>query len=342
MKYKNLVVAFAAVALTVGFSACSDDEDVTGKYELEVNVHADAMGSDVQEFVSICNAYRTAIGLDELNANTENESVCFTGKDSLDCVASIQKCCAQAEMALNGKTWEDKNVISIRDANTNAPIYIKQYGSSADNSITTHTFDKVDSDFLIVKNIPSHFWVTFVHIDSRSNCISPFTSFWQDNYVGRDLNVGAGGNYVYPSYSGFVVNDEVGVSDSFVGGMLVLKNESGLEPPTEFKFENCLYTIAKDVCNRAYSFDLNHKAGGSYLYLYTTRSSNTGKVLRGDWSKIVTADHDITSNESNLVRGVTYWSNQTITLTYPKGIDLNEGAGGDWVYWREIYDTPRY
>jgi len=354
MTKRFFLAALAAVALTIGFTACSDDDDDVdaGKYELTVNVHADAVGSDYQEFVTIYNAYRSAFGLGEMNENTDDESledVVITGKDSLDCVSSIQKKCDQAEKALKGQEWSDVNEIAIRDANTNAKIYTKQYGAPADNGISHDTFDRVD-DYWNLWETPEYFYVALVNIDSRSSTLTYFSELWHGGlynhlYVGEDLNKGAGGNYVYPSYFGFVMraDDDSWDRDApkrHVGGMLVLNNESGTNPPAEFWFEDCLYKIAKDANCQEYSYDLNHKAGGSYLYLYTTEARYTGKVLRGDLSEIYWSGNDITDRGYSFVRGVTYGSDKSITLTHPNGIDLNQGAGGKYMYWLEVYGNP--
>jgi len=344
------LAALAAVALSLGFTACDDDDEnepVQDGYTLTINVHTDVMGNDTEEFVAIYNAYRTAFGLDELEKENENESVSFTGKDSIECVKRIQECCAKAETTLYGMTWEDVHVISVRDTTTNTAIYTKQYGVAADNgSVTYRDFDMADHDFPLTKRhyFPSNGYVTAVYIDSRSNMISPYTWFWQNHYVGKDLNQGAGGNYVYPSYGLLQIQDGADWSyidkEKFVGGLLVLDNQSGYDPPKSFYFENRLYTISVDVSNLKYAFDLNHKAGGSYLYLYTTTSDYTGKVLKGSESGIYSADHDISREKENLVRGVTYDSRRQINMKYPYGVDLNMGAGGDYMYWREIYTRP--
>ncbi len=335
MTKRFFLAALTAVALTLGFTACSDDENEhSGKYEMTVSVHADEIGSDTEELAVICNAYRTAFGLGQLSENTEDETTTIQGNDSLECANTIKQLCVKAEKQLEGTTWTDRNIVSIRDIATNAAVYTHTYGAKAENGASIEHFDRAPGRQIPAVNT---YCVADLCVDSRSSACYEWSELWRRNYLGHDLNCCAGGNYVYPSIS---VLDITNVYDLIlclkymVGGIYVLNNESGGNPPETFEYDGCTYTIAKDANTGKYSFDLNHKAGGKYLYLYTTRADQTQKYLQAYNIKIWWDDDDCSDEYERrfFVKGLTLYRNGEIKLTHPNGIDLNQDAGGDYIY----------
>lgn len=128
MNKRILLAILSAVALAMGFSACSnDDDDVTGNYQLTASVQLVMMGNDMEESLSIYKCYVNTLGV----SMSEDGGVTIEGKDSVDCINKILILSNQAHEKLCNDTWNDVTRISVF-ANTEE-VYSQKYGVKADN-----------------------------------------------------------------------------------------------------------------------------------------------------------------------------------------------------------------
>lgn len=150
--------------------------------------------------------------------------------------------------------------------------------------------------------------------DSRHEALSKLVAFEPDGFVDVDLNLTAGGNYVYMAYKR-VAKARDALTD------IVVYEGKKFEPSRRITVgdKSAKFTLAADI-------DLNSEAGGEYLYLYTTDSSNTGNPITNLDVK--------TQVDSYLKCGV-----ERVTVKRADGdaytdeyIDLNKSAGGDYIY----------
>ena len=150
--------------------------------------------------------------------------------------------------------------------------------------------------------------------DSKHEALSKLIAFEPDGFIDVDLNQNAGGNYVYMAYKR-VAKEKDALTD-----IMVYEGEK-YEPTRRLTVgENTVkFSLVADV-------DLNSEAGGKYLYLYTTDSKYTGNPIT---SLGISA-----STDAYLKCGV-----ERVTVKRAEGkaftdeyIDLNKGAGGDYLY----------
>ena len=150
--------------------------------------------------------------------------------------------------------------------------------------------------------------------DSKHEAFSKLVAFEPDGFIDVDLNQDAGGNYVYMAYK------RVSKVTDALTDIMVYEGEK-YEPTRRLTIgENTVkFTLVADV-------DLNSEAGGKYLYLYTADSKYTGNPI--------TSLKISESVDSYLKCGV-----ERVTVKRADGksftneyIDLNKGAGGDYLY----------
>ena len=130
--------------------------------------------------------------------------------------------------------------------------------------------------------------------------------------IDRDLNDGAGGDYVYMGYK--TTTDP----SKAITGILFRVGENPPERITD-NGKAYFYLVGKGESNTASEggyIDLNARAGGVYIYMYVTRDPSYGAPLT-----------DITVDESSSKSGYS-----TGTNTSGNVIDLNQGADGDYLY----------
>ena len=130
--------------------------------------------------------------------------------------------------------------------------------------------------------------------------------------IDRDLNDGAGGDYVYMGYKTTTDPTKAITGIVFcVGG----------SPPDSITYDGATFNLVggKNEANTAKEggyIDLNASAGGDYIYMYVTRDPNYNAPLT-----------EIIVNESQLTAGYNDGNN-----TSGKLIDLNQDAGGKYLY----------
>ena len=150
--------------------------------------------------------------------------------------------------------------------------------------------------------------------ESRAAALSKLVAFAPDGFVDVDLNQDGGGNKIYMAYSR-VEKAKDAITD------IAVYEGSKFEPSRRISIngKSVKYDLVSDI-------DLNLNAGGKYLYLYASTSSSTGgPVTRLDVKENI---------DSYLKCGV-----ERVTVRLAEGktftdefIDLNKGAGGDYLY----------
>lgn len=363
MQKRFFLAALAAVALTMGFTACDDDDDVdAGKYEMNVFLRLDHVSSDEDESEQIFETYINSLGI----TDQEEMIVAIQGKDSLDCVNTVTERCAKAEAQLNGQQWSDVTAISVSiDAVKNSTLlYSKTFGTSSSNG----------KDFEIkqfgpdVSNRGGHSVKDmFVQCQNEKWDWSSFHSKWKylHTYFNPiDLNRGAGGKYVYAMFDHFtetsfkdlrtyVINNDTQRLNQYIADVLILVSDSYHGDFHEFTYNGATYKYAHGIYNDPVMWDMNMGAGGPYLHLfYSTDATHFQRVIDIDMSLIAYCEdsnwswfkyHDFTIDEigrgnwrySEFVKAVRY-NNGNVTFERADG-DFNQSAGGAFIHMRADY-----
>lgn len=150
--------------------------------------------------------------------------------------------------------------------------------------------------------------------ESKHAALSKLIAFAPDGFIEVDLNQDAGGNKIYMAYS------RVEKAKDAITDIAVYEGKK-FEPSRRINVngKSVKYDLVSDI-------DLNLDAGGKYLYLYASTSSSTGNPITSLDLKEKT--------ETYLKCGV-----ERVTVRLAEGkeftdelIDLNKGAGGDYLY----------
>ena len=150
--------------------------------------------------------------------------------------------------------------------------------------------------------------------ETEHAALSKLVAYEPDGFVEVELNRDAGGDKIFMAYK------RGAKARNALTDIVVYEGEK-FEPSRRITVggESAKFTLVADI-------DLNRYAGGEYLYLYTTDSSNTGNPITDLCIK-----EDV---ESYLKCGV-----ERVTVRRAEGnsytdeqIDLNKGAGGDYLY----------
>lgn len=154
--------------------------------------------------------------------------------------------------------------------------------------------------------------------DSKREAMVKLLEHNPDGYINCDLNRDAGGNYVYMAYKR-TANESS--KDKAVTNLVVSqgKNPSKYERIATDTGETIRYQLVSTI-------DLNDDAGGKYLYLYSTTDVNAGEPIIGLRIHTKTVTKQDGGYEETTVRKI---DNGKIT---GEKIDLNKGAGGDYLY----------
>lgn len=150
--------------------------------------------------------------------------------------------------------------------------------------------------------------------DSENEALTNLIAYDPDGYIAIDLNNQAGGDYVYLGYKRVVKT-----KDALTDLVIFQGDNPSLSKRITFGDTTVKYTLVADI-------DLNKDAGGKYLYLYATDSSKFGNYITN-----LRVDHN---TESYLKCGVEISTVKLAegTKMTEENIDLNKGAGGDYLY----------
>lgn len=142
--------------------------------------------------------------------------------------------------------------------------------------------------------------------------------------IDKDLNDGAGGNFVYTGYK-----TTTSESDAIRG----LAFYNGGNPPSTYTYNGSVFNIVTVNFHNSSSastspIDLNASAGGDYIYMYYTKDPNYGPPLTD-----VDYDSSASNDSVNICKTPVTWMN----TNGDKGAigqiaDLNAAAGGDYIY----------
>ena len=122
--------ALAAIIVTLGFTACSDDDedDYTAVYTITLSSEQDD-NDDLQTAIS---AFAAAFNTD---VTQKTFTVKVKGSSSTSCQVKLQAMILVAETVLNKKTsWEAPVSIVITDSE-GTTVYQKTYGGSSSNAV---------------------------------------------------------------------------------------------------------------------------------------------------------------------------------------------------------------
>lgn len=371
MNKKFFLAAFAAVALTMGFTACSDDENETVKNGVKetfsLKVDADEAGDDMTE---VYEAYYDAAGIAKY---ADVMTVDIQGKDSADCAQKFIALLKKAEAKFTAKTnWEERVCVVAQDSKY-TEVYRKYFGANSENG-GLHFFC---SSFIRQPNIypkrGEYIRDLFVDTWGSSYRTTDVENFYKKHiYLHADLNEFAGGRYVY-------LGEELTTNpDSAVTGAFVLKSTTGV-CRRELVYNGITYQCSSELDNTVFpnyrNRDLNEDAGGPWLFLYTTHDPATGKRLMSgvfgcvgyddcatlddfkgytekDRSTLGYSIKDIAdemefmpgsyavSTDSDLDNIKLEFRDAPYELDLKRGQDMNQGAGGAWIYvlllWEKI------
>ena len=130
--------------------------------------------------------------------------------------------------------------------------------------------------------------------------------------INRDLNAGAGGNYIYLLY--LPESDDSGTNYGYVSDFYISNSEDSPDDVTQDGRNYCRvpYDGGNDFVNS--KGDLNCKAGGDYIHLYYTRD------YFGDNRAVTDISFNDTQSGAVSVKGGS------------TGYDLNNNAGGKYIY----------
>ena len=136
--------------------------------------------------------------------------------------------------------------------------------------------------------------------------------------LNRDLNEDAGGWDVYMLYkTSTTANPETG----YITDLLV-----STQKLTSFDYEGRHYVQADK--NSGFDGDLNHSAGGPYIYLYYTRD-RANLSTSGGMKRVITGFSTSSSKHSYSIQ---WYSSRYDGSNLTGAADMNESAGGDDIY----------
>ena len=262
-----------ALALSLSFTACSDDENeaiIEDGYSMTYNLHFGGDGDDADEAIK---TYYVATGLAD---GCDEETVTVTGRDSAACNKSFRAIMAKAEATLNSKAdWEEAVSIVARDSNDSL-IYRKIYGAAGDNS-TYNSAEPLRTKDGKTMATTDKLFIKDYYVDSWKSG-SGYKWYSSDTYYTYpDLNDAAGGTYVYMSA---VPTDNI---EEAITGAFVLCCQFPDTVPHELTYNGVVYSCSSELDGGEQpnyrNRDLNEKAGGRWLYLYTTHDPSLGQAL---------------------------------------------------------------
>lgn len=150
--------------------------------------------------------------------------------------------------------------------------------------------------------------------DTSHAALTDLVQYGVDGYVNCDLNRDAGGQYVYLGYKR---------TEKATDALTDLVVYEGKEPAQNNRIDingkSVKYTLAANV-------DLNSKAGGKWLYLYYSDSDDTGNPI----TDLSIAESVVSYLKCGVEQVTVKRADGRVMTT--ENIDLNKGAGGDYLY----------
>jgi len=358
MNKRFFLAALSAVALTMGFTACDDDNVDAGKYEMNVFLRLDQVSSDEDESKQIFETYITALGI----TDQEEMTVTIQGKDSLDCVNTVTEKCAKAEAQLNGQQWSSLTAISVSiPAEKNSTLlYSKTFGTSSSNG-KKFTIKQFGPE---VSNRGGHSAKDMLVQCQNSPSGSSDWKYEHPYYNPIELNWDARGKYVYTMFDNsgvtsfkdlrtYVINNDTDSLNQYIADVLILVSDSYHGDFHEFTYNGATYKYAHGIYNDPVMWDMNMGASGPYLHLfYSTDAMHFQRVIDIDMSLIAFCEdsfwvsfkyHNFTLDDigrgnwrySEFVKAVRY-NNGNVVFERADG-DFNQGAGGAFLHMRADY-----
>ena len=150
--------------------------------------------------------------------------------------------------------------------------------------------------------------------DTRHAALADMVQYGVDGYIDCDLNLDAGGDFVYLGYKR---TDDV--KEALTDLVVFEGDEPEANKRLNIKDKTIKYTLASEV-------DLNSNAGGKWLYLYSSDSADTGNPI-----KALRVEEKIASYLKCGVEEVTVKRAEGKVITN-ENIDLNKRAGGKYLY----------
>lgn len=207
--------------------------------------------------------------------------------------------------------------------------YMLEYNESV-NDIYHPEEEEIRTWYLHTKNYPTetieetlpYIGEVFVtYGQSKREAIVELLKFDVDGYIATDVNQDAGGDYVYIGYTR--------CASSAITDLVICegKNPSSTKSITKKDTGvNATYALVAKV-------DLNKDAGGDWLYLYYTTDTDAGRPL---------TDIYITEGKGKTVDKVINGYRHHTVLKGSSGtkVDLNDGAGGDYLYLIQVRQEP--
>jgi len=145
------LAALAAVALSLGFTACDDDDVINNKperekrdtqYRLKAFMQLDRIGTDDDQTQKVLQTYHETLHqLDSIGEKDFSMTVSVKGTDSLACINALLDQCKKADATLaNQELKGDASTISILLESNYEVLFSKTYGIGVtDDNATTGT-----------------------------------------------------------------------------------------------------------------------------------------------------------------------------------------------------------
>lgn len=192
---------------------------------------------------------------------------------------------------------------------------ISEYFDPAEENLTPfyiHTNHYKDTTIETKKPYISEVFVAVG--DTRHAALADMVQYSVDGFIDCDLNLDAGGDFVYLGYKR---------TDNVKEALTDLVVFEGDEPEPNRRLDingkSVKYALASEV-------DLNSNAGGKWLYLYSSDSADTGNPIKG-----LRVEEKIVSYLKCGVEEVTVKLAEGKEITN-ENIDLNKSAGGEYLY----------
>lgn len=339
----------AVATLVVGVSSCTK-EKVTESFSLKVDAE-----NICDDFTDVYESYYNAVGIAK---DSDIMTVDIQGKNYNDCVNKFVSLLNKAEGQFSVKTnWEEAVSVVAQDSKY-TEVYRKEFGANTENTeYHSDLFSWYNKSELTPK---AGEYIKEYYVDTWGSRMSA-DGLSKKYPKSHDLNDWAGGRYVYMS-AVTTRNPAEAVTGAFI-----LKSTTGV-CKKEIVYNGVTYQCSSELDNSVLpnyrNRDINEEAGGPWLFLYTTHDESTGKRLLsgtyvcrkmesfgtsslsstlddflknqkltivGDELEFMPGSYAVsTEDDLNNIKLEHRDGPQERDLNY--GQDMNEGAGGRYIY----------